>query len=201
MSSQSNPNPEPTAAEDRRDSTQDPEEAQTLAQHRRGVAREQAHDRKIGLAHHRSQTHEVHGGRSAMKHRDETDWTRARGRAKPRQERGGMGAGPETGQPAEERVQTAGPPAIAATTQFAQQILGKQATTFDNPEEAARKIDPVSRPEGLPRDHPAVVSEVKFDRISRLMQPGSNDEVDQRLSGGIEGYDDGLEDNDDDWIS
>ena len=52
-------------------------------------------------------------------------------------------------------------------------------------------------------NHPAVTKEVKFDRISRLMQPGSDDEVDQRLSSGIEGYDDGLVDYDpdDDWIS
>ncbi len=210
MSSQPNPNTEPTEAEDRRDATQDPTEAQTLGAYRRGVARQQSHDRQMNLTHHRGQAHEVHGGRTAARQQGLTDSSRGRGRAVPRVGyggvggRGGMGASPEGGQLEEERVTTGGP-APVGTSRFAQETLrGKQGqgtlTSFDNPELAARQIDPV-RATPLPRDHPAVLKEVKFDRISRLMQPGSDDEVDQRLSSGIEGYDDGLEDNEDDWIS
>ena len=212
MSSQSNPNTEPTEAEDRRDARQDPTEGQTLGAHRRGVARQQAHDRQMNLTHHRGQTHEVHGGRTAARQQGLTDSSRGRGRAVPRVGyggvggRGGMGASPEGGQPEEERVTTSGP-APVGTSHFAQEVLrGKQGqgtlASFGNPEAAARERDPI-RATPLPMNHPAVTKEVKFDRISRLMQPGSDDEVDQRLSSGIEGYDDGLVDYDpdDDWIS
>ena len=212
MSSQSNPNPTPTPEEDAWDAKQDPSHAQTLGAHRRGVARAQAHDRQQNLAHHRGQAHEVHGGRTAARQQGLTDSSRGRGRAVPRvgyggaPGRGGMGASPEGGQLAEDRVTTSGP-APVGTTQYAQEILRHKsgaglAHTFDNPEGAARERDPV-RAKPLPMDHPAVTKEVKFDRIAALMQPGSNDEVDQRLSSGIEGYDDGLVDHDpdDDWIS
>ena len=117
-----------------------------------------------------------------------------------------MGASPEGGQPEEERVTTSGP-APVGTSHFAQEVLrGKQGqgtlASFGNPEAAARERAPI-RATPLPMNHPAVTKEVKFDRISRLMQPGSDDEVEQRLSSGIEGYDDGLVDYDpdDDWIS
>ena len=206
MSSQSNPNPTP---EDQRDARQDPNEGQTLEAHRRGVARAQAHDREMNLAHHRGQAHEVHGGRTAARQQGITDSSRGRGRAVPRigyggvGGRGGMGASPESGQPEEERVTTSGPPPVG-NTQYAQETLGpNRLRGQSNPEAAARAIDPVQRPAGLPMDHPAVVSEIKRDRIESLMQPGSNDEVDQRLASGIEGYDEGLIDidSDDDYIS
>ena len=61
-----------------------------------------------------------------------------------------------------------------------------------------------------------MIAEANLDRLNLLMQPGSNDEIDQRLSSGIgtavtrDGrvvdYDEGLidadpNDPDDDWIS
>ena len=59
----------------------------------------------------------------------------------------------------------------------------------EHPDTVAARIDP-RRAAPLPADHPAVLKEIKFDRISALMQPGSNDEIDQEL---------GLDSNDD-WI-
>ena len=119
------------------------------------------HVRKNPLSHHKGQEHEVSGGRTAAKHHEETDNTRSRGRV---------------------------------ISQFARDVLDRRilndVRVSEHPDSAARRIDPV-RATPLPPDHPEVLKEIKFDRISRLMQPGSNDEVDQEL---------GLDENDD-WIS
>jgi len=136
-----------------------------------GFKRPRSHGRQGAISHHKGQEHEVHGGRTAARQQGLTDSSRGRGRA------------------------------TQVVSQFAQDVLGRtRGMEGEHPETIARRLDPY-RAEPLPADHPAVQAEVKFDRISRLMQPGSDDEVDQRLSSGIEGYDDGLQDNDDDWIS
>ena len=127
--------------------------------------RPRSHGRNNGITHHKGQVQEVHGGRTAKKHQDQTDGTRNAGRATP----------------------------------WAAEVL-KEANYGsirgeEQPEVVAAQIDP-RRAEPLPPDHPEVLKEIKRDRIEALMQPGSDNELDQSLSSGIEGYDD-----DDDWIS
>jgi hypothetical protein len=154
MSSQSNPN---FSEEDARTRAAEVAFPDTEAR------RPRAHGRKNSLAHHRSQEHEVHGGRTAARQQNTTDSSRGRGRA---------------------------------VSIHALEILGPDyGDPGEHPDAIARSFDPY-RATPLPPDHPEVLKEIKFARIAALLQPGSNDEVDQKLSGGIKGYDD-----DDDWIA
>ena len=125
------------------------------------------HSRKNSLSHHKGQEQEVHGGRTAAKQQGTTDSTRGRGRAR----------SPEDLSPWAAEV-------------LSQHNYGLNLERGTNPDTIAQRLDP-RKAEPLPPDHPEVLKEIKFDRMSRLMQPGSNDEVDQQL---------GLDENDD-WIS
>lgn len=123
--------------------------------------RPKAHGRKNSLSHHKGQEHEVHGGRTAAKQQGLTDSSRGRGRA------------------------------TQEASLHAQEVLGRtRGMEGRHPDNVARALDPY-KATPLPPDHPAVLKEIKFDRIAALMQPGSNDEVDQHL---------GLDENDD-WIA
>jgi len=123
--------------------------------------RPKAHGRKNSLSHHKGQEHEVHGGRTAAKQQGLTDSSRGRGRA------------------------------TQEASLHAQEVLGRtRGMEGRHPDTVARALDPY-KATPLPPDHPAVLKEIKFDRIAALMQPGSNDEVDQHL---------GLDENDD-WIA
>ena len=127
--------------------------------------RSRSHGRNNPLAHHRGQEHEVHGGRTAARQQATTDSSRGRGRT------------PNLN--------------MAGASVWAQEVLGPNyGVPGEHPDAIAARIDP-RKATPLPADHPEVRKEIKFDRIAALMQPGSNDEVDQRL---------GLDENDD-WIS
>lgn len=133
--------------------------------------RPRAHGRKNSIAHHKGQeTTASYGGRTAARQQAITDSSRGRGRA----------ANEDGGVP---------------LTRWAYEVLYQdtnygQIKSGVHPDVLAARLDP-RKSEPLPPDHPEVRKEIKFDRIARLMQPGSNDEVDQQL---------GLDDNDD-WIS
>jgi hypothetical protein len=80
---------------------------------------------------------------------------------------------------------------MAGASVWAQEVLGPNyGVPGEHPDAIAARLDP-RKATPLPADHPEVRKEIKFDRIAALMQPGSDDEVDQRL---------GLDENDD-WIS
>ena len=203
MSSQSNPTSYEEEEEIDSWTPERHDQTITLEAHRRGVARAQAHDREMNLAHHRGQTQEVQGGRTAARQQGLTDSSRGRGRAVPRT----LPASPSV-----IRIGLSIPE--PGPSDFAKEVLVKPEN-YRNPEAKAREKDPIlAKP--LPRNHPSVVAEANLDRLNLLMQPGSNDEVDQMLSSGIgtavtrDGrvvdYDKGLidadpNDPDDDWIS
>ena len=175
MSSQSNPNPDFTEEDARQRAAEGAFRTGGRGDTDGWAAqqRPRSHGRNNPISHHKGQEHEVHGGRTAAKQQGLTDSSRGRGRA------------------------------TQNVSQWAQDVLGRtRGMEGEHPDTVAARLDP-RRATPLPPDHPAVTKEIKFDRIARLMQPGSNDEVDQRLSSGIEGYDEGQIDNDpdDDWIS
>ena len=169
MSSQSNPN---FSEEDARARAAEGAFPPGGRSERVTPSRDRSHGRANPIAHHREQTHEVHGGRTAARQQNTTDSSRGRGRAVP--------------------------PVLAETgamTPWAAEVLYQdnnygQIKSGEHPDTIAARLDP-RKATPLPPDHPEVMKEIKFDRISRLMQPGSNDEIDQEL---------GL-DSDDDWIS
>lgn len=183
----------------------------TLEEHRRIGTREQSHERQRRLAQHKGQAHEVHGGRTAAKQQGQTDSSRGRGRAVP--------FGPIPQPPIPQPITVPSPvlpfynrETSGGTSQFAKETLANRIGDADHPEVRAREIDPI-RAKPLPRNHPAVVHEAKLDRLNLLMQPGSDDIIDRRISSGIGtgvtrdgkviNYDEGLvdDDPDDDWIS
>ena len=218
MSSQSNPNTEPnpntttlpwvvepTEAGEEFDSWTPERHDQTitLEEYHRVPQRQQSHERQRNLVQHRGQTQEVQGGRTAARQQGLTDSSRGRGRAVPR-------TLPKA--PSVIRIGLSLPE--PGPSDFAKEVLVKPEN-YRDPEAKAREKDPIlAKP--LPRNHPSVVAEANLDRLNLLMQPGSNDEIDQRLSSGIgtavtrDGrvvdYDEGLidadpNDPDDDWIS
>ena len=76
MSSQSNPTSYEEEEEIDSWTPERHDQTITLEAHRRGVARAQAHDREMNLAHHRGQTQEVQGGRTAARQQGLTDSSR-----------------------------------------------------------------------------------------------------------------------------
>ena len=133
-----------------------------------GVKRPRSHGRQGVISHHKGQEQEIHGGRTAARQQATTDSSRGRGRA---------------------ATQLDGMSPWAKEVLYVDTNYGSLRPT-QHADTVAAQLDP-RRAEPLPPDHPEVVKEIKFDRISRLMQPGTDDEVDQQL---------GL-DSDDDWIS
>jgi len=135
---------------------------------RESPKRSKSHGRANPIVHHKGQEQEIHGGRTAARQQATTDSSRGRGRAATKLD--GMS-------PWAKEV-------LYVDTNYGTLGANQHADTV------AAQLDP-RRAEPLPPDHPEVVKEIKFDRISRLMQPGTDDEVEQQL---------GL-DSDDDWIS
>ena len=161
--------------------------AETRDAYYRRVAREQQHARRP-IAHHKGQTQDVSGGRSALKHRTETDAGRGRGRAitaKP------LGAGPEgiAGEVPPESASIHVDQSEDADNEFLRSGVDTISGTPDTrPTAAQRKNLALMRARAerqdaeagivkhkpLPKDHPSVLAEIKHDRIERMMQEVPN---------------------------
>jgi hypothetical protein len=190
--------------------------AETPESYYRRVNREQQHTRQP-MAHHKGQIQDVFGGRSAAKHRGDTDAGRGQGRAVSKSAVG-VGARPEgiagnlyRGQPSQKQatdqsedkdLEYLTPPLIAAGTPSVNDRSRKSLALLRTLAEKRDAEAGIVKQEPLPRDHPSVLAEIKHDKIAQMMQ-----EIPNQNKGNIleEEYDIGdpfvaAPDNDDDYI-
>ena len=137
--------------------------------------RQRRHKRDNSLAHHKSQTHEVHGGRTAAAHQAKTDEPRFQGQA-------------PKGRIAQART------ARRIEPQAPDPFLTDRHGNVRSPA-AALRADP--RQGGRPLTDPDIKSELESDFWRRMMQPGEHpgSEAIDKLTGGVVPGDD-----DDDYI-
>jgi hypothetical protein len=189
--------------------------AETPESYYRRVNRGQQHTRQP-MAHHKGQIQDVFGGRSAAKHRGDTDAGRGQGRAIGVNK--SMGAGPEgsagtvepdaqshrkaNDQSADKDLEYLTPPLIAAGTPSVNDRSRKSLALLRALAEKRDAEAGIVKQEPLPRDHPSVLAEIKHDKIAQMMQ-----EIPNQNKGNIleEEYDIGdpfvaAPDNDDDYI-
>ena len=151
MSSQSSPNFTEEGARERAAAGAFADGPESPPIGRRGPARPPAHERENSLTHHREQTQEVHGGRTAARQQATTDSSRGRGRTPNLK--------------------------MAGASVWAQEVLGPDyGVPRVHPDILAARLDP-RRAKPLPADHPEVRKEIKFDRLEDLMQPGERGRV------------------------
>ena len=196
--------------------------AQTREAYYRQVARQQQHKRQT-MVHHKGQIQDVFGGRSAAKHRGDTDAGRGQGRAvginKP------MGAAPEgsagTVEPDAQSHRKATDQSEDKDLAFLQEGLERPGTDdrlashqrkdlallrLNAEKKSAEEgreglVNPPPQP-GMERDDPEVIAEIKHDKIDQMMR-----EIPNQNKGNIleEEYDiddpfAAAPDNDDDYI-